>query len=100
VAVMYAGKIFELADVLELFENSLHPYTRGLMHSIPAGASRDGKLASIPGQPPNLLDLAPGCPFAPRCSYTTDRCRAEEIVLRRVSGSHYSSCLRFEEIWN
>jgi oligopeptide/dipeptide ABC transporter ATP-binding protein len=100
VAVMYAGKIFELADVVELFENSHHPYTRGLMHSIPAGASRHGQLASIPGQPPNLLDLAPGCPFAPRCSYTTSRCRAEEIVLRPVSPRHYSSCLRFEEIWN
>jgi oligopeptide transport system ATP-binding protein len=99
VAVMYAGQIMELADVIELFENSRHPYTHGLMESIPTSVSRQGKLVPIPGQPPNLLNLPPGCPFAPRCRYVVDECRTAEIPLRPVAVRHRSACIRFEEIW-
>jgi peptide/nickel transport system ATP-binding protein len=99
VAVMYAGSIVELANVVELFENSRHPYTHGLMASIPTSASREGRLTSIPGQPPNLLNLAPGCAFAPRCRYAVAACRSAETPLRAVSAGHLSACIRFEEIW-
>lgn len=100
VVVMYAGQIMETAEVIELFENSRHPYTHGLMESIPKGRSRQGQLIPIPGQPPNLLNLPPGCPFAPRCRHATDACRRERVPLREVAPEHHSACIRFEEIWN
>ena len=99
VAVMYAGRIVELAEVVELFENSRHPYTHGLMESIPTSVSRAGKLVPIPGQPPNLLNLAPGCPFEPRCRHAIEECSTADIPLRPVSREHFSACIRFEEIW-
>jgi oligopeptide/dipeptide ABC transporter ATP-binding protein len=99
VAVMYAGRIVELADVIELFENSRHPYTHGLMESIPTSVSREGRLTSIPGQPPNLLNLAAGCPFEPRCRYAVTACRSAGTPLRAVCDGHLSACIRFEEIW-
>jgi len=100
VAVMYAGQIMELADVADLFEASRHPYTHGLMESIPAGGSRDTRLIPIPGQPPNLLNLAPGCPFEPRCRYAQEPCRNALVPMRPVKRGHGSACIRFEEIWN
>jgi oligopeptide/dipeptide ABC transporter ATP-binding protein len=101
VAVMYAGRIMEVANVIELFENSRHPYTHGLMESIPSGSTRDeNKLIPIPGQPPDLLNLMPGCPFKPRCRYAQDKCDLPDMPLRTVSPGHYSACIRFEEIWN
>ena len=100
VAVMYAGQIMELANVVALFEESRHPYTHGLMESIPAGGSRDSRLIPIPGQPPNLLNLPPGCPFEPRCRYAQEPCREAPIPLRPVNSAHGSACIRFEEIWN
>jgi oligopeptide/dipeptide ABC transporter ATP-binding protein len=100
VVVMYAGQIMETAEVIELFENSRHPYTHGLMESIPGGRSRQGQLVPIPGQPPNLLNLPAGCPFAPRCRYATEGCLAHRVSLREVSPGHLSACIRFEEIWN
>jgi oligopeptide transport system ATP-binding protein len=99
VAVMYAGLIMELADVIELFESSRHPYTHGLMESIPTGASRQNRLVPIPGQPPDLLNLPAGCPFEPRCRYAVDRCRTADVPLRPVGPGHQSACIRFEEIW-
>jgi len=101
VAVMYAGRIMELADVIELFENSHHPYTHGLMESLPAGGSRtENKLIPIPGQPPDLLNLPEGCPFMVRCRYADDCCSTADIPLRQVKPGHYSACVRFEELWN
>jgi peptide/nickel transport system ATP-binding protein/oligopeptide transport system ATP-binding protein len=99
VAVMYAGRIVELAGVFELFENSHHPYTHGLMESIPTSVSRQGSLVPIPGQPPNLLNLAPGCAFAPRCRHAVETCRSAATPLRPVMDGHWSACIRFEEIW-
>ena len=99
VAVMYAGRIVELADVVDLYEASRHPYTRGLMESVPSGSARGGGLIPIPGQPPDLLDLPFGCAFTPRCRYATEQCSTTDPPLRTVKPGHSSACLRFEEIW-
>jgi len=101
VAVMYAGHIMELADVIELFENSRHPYTRGLLESIPSGETREvQKLIPIQGQPPDLCNLPAGCPFIPRCRYSDKSCTSADLTLREVKPGHLSACKRFEEIWN
>jgi len=100
VAVMYAGNIMEMADVFDLFENSHHPYTKGLLESIPTGAMRGKKLIPIHGSPPDLLNLPAGCPFEPRCRYAVDLCKTTEIPLRTVSSGHFSACIRFEEMEN
>lgn len=100
VAVMYAGRIVEMTDVIELFENSRHPYTLGLLESIPTGELKGKKLIPIQGNPPDLLNLPPGCAFAPRCRYATDACRSADPQLRMVKPGHHSACIRFEEIWS
>jgi oligopeptide/dipeptide ABC transporter ATP-binding protein len=99
VAVMYAGRIVEVANIVDLYEASRHPYTRGLMESVPTGAARDQGLMPIPGQPPDLLDLPLGCAFTPRCRHATEMCSQREPVLRAVGPDHASACLRLEEIW-
>jgi oligopeptide transport system ATP-binding protein len=83
VIVMYAGYIVEDAPVDDLFATPHHPYTAGLLASLPRLnlSSSGGKLFSIPGQPPNLLEMPPGCPFAPRCADRTNRCQRENPVL-------------------
>ena len=75
VAVMYAGKIVEQADVLQLFDNPAHPYTEALLQSVPDLDTSVDLLPSIEGQPPSLDDLPEGCSFAPRCPYVFDKCR-------------------------
>lgn len=100
VAVMYAGHILEFADVVGLYEESRHPYTEGLLQSIPTGVASDKALNPIPGQPPNLLNIGGGCPFEPRCRYSQDNCKTAEIPLREVSPGHGTACIRYEEIWN
>jgi oligopeptide/dipeptide ABC transporter ATP-binding protein len=77
VAVMYAGKIVEQQTVQGLFDNPRHPYTRALLDSIPRLGSK-AALYAIPGQPPDLAALPPGCSFSPRCARTMERCRTEE----------------------
>ena len=74
VAVMYAGKIVEQADVIQLFDNPSHPYTEALLRSVPNLEDETDFLPSIEGQPPSLDDLPSGCSFAPRCPYVFDRC--------------------------
>jgi len=100
VAVMYAGRIVEMTDVIELFENSRHPYTLGLMESIPTGELKGKKLIPIQGNPPDLLNLPAGCAFAPRCRYAADACKTADPQLRMVKPGHLSACIRFEEIWS
>ncbi len=79
VAVMYAGKIAELADTETLFARPRHPYTEALFQALPDKAADAGeRLYSIPGLPPDLVNPPAGCRFAARCRYVTDRCRAEE----------------------
>ena len=101
VAVMYGGKIVELANVIDLYENSHHPYTLGLMESIPSGGNRmENRLTPINGSPPNLLNLPVGCAFKPRCRYATTQCNSEDQPLKKINPNHFSACIRCEEIWN
>jgi len=84
VAVMYAGQIVEQGTVEQIFDNPMHPYTRGLMQCIPVpGKTRPGEpLGSIPGMVPSLIGRFTGCRFADRCSLVTDACRSDDIALR------------------
>ena len=95
VAVMYAGRVVEQAPVLELFRNPLHPYTQGLLNSIPRieKAERRPRLQAIPGMVPDLLDLPRGCKFQARCTKVFDACRGEEPSLKAVgSADHIVRC--------
>lgn len=97
VVVMYAGKIVEEAPVSELFESPKHPYTQGLLASIPVlGEVRD-KLAVIPGSVPSLRNLPPGCRFAGRCPYVMDICRVEEPDLLRISENRTARCWLYDD---
>ena len=91
VAVIYAGLVVEEADVRELFANPLHPYTRGLIASIPKLTVSEHKLYSIPGTPPMLGALPGGCAFHPRCTYAQDICRKAAPPTTRV-GKHRAAC--------
>ena len=101
VIVMYAGKKVEEASVEALFENPRHPYTRGLMASMPAvisqGSNSDARLTEIPGMVPSLTNLPPGCAFAPRCGLAIDRCRAEYPPLQEWDVNHLAACWRAAE---
>jgi peptide/nickel transport system ATP-binding protein len=77
VAVMYAGRLAEVASVMDIFESPKHPYTQALLESIPNILTSDRTLKTIPGSPPDLTDPPTGCPFHPRCRYVFDRCRNE-----------------------
>jgi oligopeptide/dipeptide ABC transporter ATP-binding protein len=93
VNVMYAGRIVERGTAREIYRNPRHPYTRGLLRSVPRlDEPRRSKLDPIPGQPPDLTRLPPGCAFAPRCSYAVDRCQIEAPALELVSADHLASC--------
>ena len=102
VIVMYAGKKVEEATVEALFETPQHPYTRGLMASIPAvpspDRSEDVRLIEIPGMVPSLTRLPPGCAFAPRCKLAVDRCRQEYPPLDEVKSNHWAACWRAGEM--
>ena len=101
VIVMYAGKKVEEASVEALFETPRHPYTRGLMASMPAvislGSNDDVRLTEIPGMVPSLTNLPPGCAFAPRCALAIDRCRAEYPPLEDWGDNHFAACWRAAE---
>ncbi len=93
VNVMYAGKIVERATARELYANPRHPYTLGLLRSVPRlDEPRRAKLQPISGQPPDLSRLPAGCSFAPRCAYVIERCRHETPPLDPVTPDHVSAC--------
>lgn len=92
VLVMYAGRIVEEADVLQLFRSPAHPYTVGLLASIPRLEDRPERLHQIAGQVPNLLELPPGCRFAPRCSYAQEMCLMQEPKLIPTSARRRVAC--------
>lgn len=92
VVVMYAGRVVEEADVKSLFDEPLHPYTEGLLRSIPRLNRPKDRLHVIPGQVPNLLNLPTGCPFHPRCLYCQDICRTERPELVEVCNERWVSC--------
>ena len=98
VIVMYAGKVVEDAPIGELFENPRHPYTIGLMNSIPSLVEEGKRLESIEGSVPNPLHLPKGCYFNPRCKYATDECRNGQPHLREIAPGHKVSCFRAEEV--
>ena len=103
VIVMYAGYIIEDAVVKELYGTPRHPYTIGLLGSLPRLDAAPGtKLFSIPGQPPDLVALPEGCPFAPRCNYVVERCKHENPVLERIGPNHMVACWekdKTEGVW-
>jgi len=94
VAVMYAGRIVEMAGVRDLFTMPAHPYTEALMRSVPKLEEQVDRLYSIEGQPPAPDRLPPGCPFAPRCPYVMDRCRQEYPPQVTIGAGHTASCWR------
>ena len=100
VGVMYAGNLVETAPMRELFSHPRHPYTRGLIDSIPAVGRRYDRLPTLPGAMPGLLDLPAGCNFADRCAHATDACRGGgDPELQPVAGSSSSAaCLRADEL--
>jgi oligopeptide transport system ATP-binding protein len=93
VAVMYAGRIVETAPTRTLFKTPAHPYTQALLNAVPrADTPRGAKLAAIGGQPPNLVNLPKGCPFAPRCRKAQARCRVELPALETVGPNQQVAC--------
>ena len=93
VAIMYAGKIVEQGSVMQIFKSPQHPYTIGLQRSIPRlDLERKDKLEPIPGQPPDLARLPPGCSFRERCTYAVDRCASQEPQFIEVDKDHWSAC--------
>lgn len=92
VAIMYAGKIVELAEVKKLFEQPLHPYTRGLLDCLPKLDSAQTRLKVIEGQVPDLIDLPPGCSFQSRCSFVHQRCYEQFPALSEIEGGHKAAC--------
>jgi oligopeptide transport system ATP-binding protein len=99
IAVMYAGRIVEQSDVFEIYARPAHPYTKGLLESIPRLDQKGQELAAIGGLPPNLMRIPPGCPFNPRCSYAQDMCRVDpppplrEVAYGRLAACHFSELL-------
>jgi peptide/nickel transport system ATP-binding protein len=96
VVVMYAGQVIEEGSVEEVFERPWHPYTQGLIRSIPridADASRGARLVSIPGIVPSLIEPAPGCRFAPRCAHVRAACTQATPALRAVGTGHRVACI-------
>jgi oligopeptide transport system ATP-binding protein len=99
VQVMYAGHIVETASTEEIFANPRHPYTVGLMKSIPRlDAKSKEKLHPIRGLPPDLIDLPDMCPFVPRCNYASDKCEQKNPPLIEVGPGHYSACWFWEDV--
>ncbi|MDO5493123.1 MAG: ABC transporter ATP-binding protein [Nesterenkonia sp.] len=100
IAVMYAGRVMESADVYEIYASPSHPYTRGLLDSIPRIDGGEERLKAIEGLPPMLTNLPAGCPFSPRCPMATDLCRTERPELERVVDGHYSACHYSAQIYD
>jgi oligopeptide transport system ATP-binding protein len=104
VIVMYAGYIIEDASVKEVYRCPRHPYTIGLLGSLPRLDEAPGaQLLSIPGQPPDLVALPQGCPFAPRCAFSSEHCRHENPTLKSIGNGHQVACWHQAEttgVWN
>ncbi len=97
VLVMYAGKKVEEADVQDLFDQPLHPYTRSLMLSMPAMNTSSRRLLEIPGMVPSLQGLGRGCAFAPRCQHAQARCHNETPALTQLAADHLVTCFAAQE---
>jgi oligopeptide/dipeptide ABC transporter ATP-binding protein len=100
-AIMYAGRIVETGTIREVYDHPAHPYTQGLLGSIPSTSTRGQRLNPIQGAPPNLLSLPSGCAFNPRCAFATENCRVQVPTLREPRGwleGHAAACHRSEEV--
>ncbi|MBL3665708.1 ABC transporter ATP-binding protein [Streptomyces sp. M2CJ-2] len=100
IAVMYAGRIVESAPVHDIYKAPAHPYTRGLLDSIPRLDQKGRQLYAIKGLPPNLMNIPSGCAFHPRCPMARDVCRTDEPPLYEVSGTRGSACHFWRECLN
>jgi oligopeptide/dipeptide ABC transporter ATP-binding protein len=96
VAVMYAGRMAEIASTINIFENAKHPYTQALLESIPNIHVEDKVLRTIPGSPPDLTEVPSGCPFHPRCPFAFDRCTLEVPKLISTGEDSEASCFLLE----
>ena len=100
--VLYGGRVVEQGSVADLFGHPKHPYTRGLLNSVPRLNVREerkvDRLEAIPGAPPNPLRLPPGCPFEPRCSFSVEGCSQEVPTLALTGVDHLSRCIRHQEL--
>lgn len=93
IVVMYGGLIMEKGDVYEIFHDTQHPYTKGLLNSIPKMHTKEkGRLVPIPGSPPDLMNLPKGCPFLARCPHAMKICREEQPPAYKISETHTSAC--------
>jgi peptide/nickel transport system ATP-binding protein len=98
VATTYAGKIVEIGKVNDIFYRPLHPYTLGLLRSVPRLDQGEDDLGSIPGDPPNLIAPPTGCRFHPRCPYASDKCKTEEPPLVEYEPSHSAACWHTDRV--
>jgi oligopeptide/dipeptide ABC transporter ATP-binding protein len=98
IAVMYGGRLVETAPTRAIFDAPRHPYTLGLLRSIPQVSAGARRLTPIPGQPPDLAQLGPGCPFAPRCAYASPDCATRPVHLEQTAPEHLTACLHPERI--
>ena len=92
IAIMYAGKIVEMGDIVKVYKDPLHPYTQRLINAFPSIIGPKKELATISGFPPDLLNPPPGCRFHPRCPYAKDKCRKEEPPLVEIDKDRYVAC--------
>jgi oligopeptide/dipeptide ABC transporter ATP-binding protein len=99
IAVMYAGNIVELTTIERIFENPLHPYTRGLLRSIPNLARREDTIVGIRGSIPNFIEPPQGCRFHLRCDHAMDVCRKVKPILNDVENEHQVACFLYESSW-
>lgn len=98
VATMYAGRVVELGETQDIFYRPRHPYTMGLIRAVPTVTGGFEELASIPGSPPDLINLPSGCPFHPRCAFATDKCKEVEPALEQVGPRQYAACWHWREV--
>jgi oligopeptide/dipeptide ABC transporter ATP-binding protein len=98
VAIMYAGKIVETGSIFDVYKNPAHPYTQGLMASIPRLDQKGDKLTPITGAPPSLMRIPSGCSFNPRCPYAQERCTQEEPPMYEVGPGRNSACHYYEQV--
>lgn len=98
VAIMYAGKIAELGNVVDVYKDSWHPYTEALITAFPSIAGEKRRFRSIPGDPPDLTSPPSGCRFHPRCPFQDETCRTRDPELRKIGPDHYVSCNYSEKL--